>query len=448
VILRVAVAGSSNIELSNGEANNLWNIFNFLNGKNLYSDPEQLPFEIFQYAPISQLFFAFSVSWIDPANYLLAYKVLRGIVFFLNISLAVYVYYFLIRIFSLNRKISSIISILSLFSLSYMNWIVRPDALSVFIIVISYTQSVAFFKTHKIKNVVYAALTSSTAFFVKQDALQLFVIIPIAFLLLRKYKATIVFVAVLGTSFACLYLSFLYALGEYFPKSIFGGLNNDISIIYSFGVLNRYLQLYLYFPIFLLYVSFRNLLENRDESTVFMSLLVIGAFLFACSTTLKLGAGPNYFSVFQIIGVALVAISITKFKARHGILYIVFSTYFLTGTLFHYLSPAFGAKEQVFEKSKKAAIQLLQKYGENSLFYVTDPYLELHLYKNTIFPNQEFYYVSKFDYSLAKQLPNDVLVIVPEGYTDIVLSEFLQKGQWNVIDKIEGYTIQKNGAVN
>lgn len=55
LVYRLLICFSYTPELSFGEANNIWNALNVANGKSMYFNPVDTPFEIFQYTPLSQL---------------------------------------------------------------------------------------------------------------------------------------------------------------------------------------------------------------------------------------------------------------------------------------------------------------------------------------------------------------------------------------------------------
>ena len=61
---RITISLNQTPELLNGETNNIWNALKVISGKPIYTNPEAIPYEIFQYTHIS-LFPVIFLAWFE-----------------------------------------------------------------------------------------------------------------------------------------------------------------------------------------------------------------------------------------------------------------------------------------------------------------------------------------------------------------------------------------------
>ncbi len=140
LIIRCLIVFSYSSDIVVGEDNNVWNIQKMLLGNPLYTNPEDFPFEIFQYAPLSQ-YFTYSTAKI------LSFKVgenvhgifiigrLYSLLFNLLTSFIIYRFNFIY--FQINKNINLFFAFISLILITYIDFTLRADSLSNFFIVIS-----------------------------------------------------------------------------------------------------------------------------------------------------------------------------------------------------------------------------------------------------------------------------------------------------------------------
>jgi hypothetical protein len=120
--------------LVNGETNNVWNAINVANGKRIYSNPEQLPLEVFQYTPLSQLPIIFLSKFFDSKSIYYVHNIFTfGRLFVLIFNLIGFYFIFKItKLLTNNNFISSASAILGFCMLTHLAFAIRPDSLLIF----------------------------------------------------------------------------------------------------------------------------------------------------------------------------------------------------------------------------------------------------------------------------------------------------------------------------
>jgi len=446
-LTRVIVIFSDNIELANGEANNVWNILNVLNGRSLYMPPGEKPYEIFQYAPLSQLVYIAIIKIFNINDVLSIYKLLRFFNLIFNILTSLYVFKILKSTIKINNNVHLWLSFLSLLLLTHQNWIIRPDAFSTFICFFAAGLSFEAINKNQIHKAILSGGVTTISIFCKQDGMQLFFIIPIAYLLLSYYKFSLYYVTSAIISFILLFSVFNIIYGNVFLESVIGGIDNEISFFVAFSVTNRYFQIFSLYPIVILTIVVYNIFKVRDKICTFISLLILGSFVFAISISLKPGAWINYFTLFNLLGVIIIGYfmqSISNINIFKSI-YLLFAFYFFSGILFHYISPSISSNKLEFEKKKQISNKVKHYVYGNSCIYTNDKYLKLFLYDKTIFPNQEYYFISKFKYNNLSEVKKNLFVILETPTLDYVLRNIMKinNKDLKIVSQIDNFTLYK-----
>lgn len=429
--IRITLIFSTNTELMNGETNNVWNILNVLEGRSLYMNPEEAPYEIFQYTPIAQLCYTGISAIVGNQNYLDIFLIVRAFVLLINILLAIFFYKVLRTYFDVTKQHSIWLSFLSLLLLTPQNWIIRPDGIATSLSVIAVGFSIIALISKNNKHFIYSGILTSISFFAKQDAIQLFVILPIALLLIQEYKAIFLYLSSLIVSFALLFAIFYFVFGDIFLQSIIGGVNNEISLVNVFSVLNRYVQIYGVFPFVLILLAAYSVIKQSSNITVYISLVVIGTFLFGAAASLKLGAWINYYTLPSLLGIFLFALYVKDISnlltAKY--VYVLFGFYFFTGIVFHFASAGFTFSKQEYNSTKKIAEEIRNAILPETYIYTTDRNLKLQLFDRTIFPNCEIYGIVKFDYASFNKIQSQSIYITKNDTFDYVYNHIFDNNK-------------------
>ena len=150
IIYRLLICVNYTPEISVGETNNIWNALNVANGRALYCNPENTPFEIFQYTPLSQFPTVIFAKLLDSNSLNYGYYVLAiGRVFSLIFNLLTFYLVFLLlsRILKIDKTLSLAAAIGGFGLLTHLAFAVRPDAMSLLVTILSvYLFSIAYFQ--------------------------------------------------------------------------------------------------------------------------------------------------------------------------------------------------------------------------------------------------------------------------------------------------------------
>lgn len=441
VINRVVVIYTTNIDLTTGESNNMWNILKVLNGERLYTNPEKAPYEIFQYAPLSQYVYIGLAKLFSISDYLSLYKLFRFVNVLFNCIVAFVIYRFA-RKHGISIVNSLICGFVGLLLLGQLCWYVRADVFTVCFMVIACVT--AYYSLQQNRYIIVSVFFTVMAFFAKQDAIQLLAIIPVVFFLIKKYRLGLVYFFVSVIICALIFISLWLYYGDVYVDSVIRGVSMSPSITFAFGVFNRYLQLYNFLPITIVVTALLAVLRSKEQNEVFLAILVLGTFLFAIGTSMKPGGGPSYFTLANILGVLLMILFMRRFphKRISSALVVVWACYFYSGMMFHYTSKSFDFNPEGYEKAKIIAENLRLVLPENFKLYTTDNYLKLELAKHTILPNSEYYPVTPFDMHKAIE---DSFYIYGDVYNDWVFTEMLRKDKIHEIDTINGIKLYAYG---
>lgn len=420
---RIMFVLSYNIELMNGETNNVWNILNVLNGRSLYMDPSEKPYEIFQYTPLSQLLYIGILKILNISDLVGIYRVLRVLNLIINLFASFYSYFLFKKTIKIRKDICLWLSFLGLLLLTTQNWVIRPDALATLLTFIAVGVSYTAIYKNSFRYLSISGFITAVAVFCKQDAIQLVFIIPVAFLLLRKFKFGMYYFIISTAFILLLFYLFRFLFGDVFVVSVIGGLNNGISFLDAFSIVNYYFQIYSIYPIIVITLALYVLFNKNDSNITYLALLVFGTFVFALGTSLKPGAWINYFTMFNLTGVLFIS-SLLKVYSRIALLkflYLFFGFYFFTGIFFHYITPAlsFNNEEMVIKEKQSNKIRDLMSSDDH--LYTNDNSIKLFLFDKTIFPNHEYYGVSKFKYNNIREIKEHLYILYKDNIPDHVL---------------------------
>lgn len=420
---RLLICINYNPEIVTGEANNIWNALQVAEGKALYSDPEDMPFEIFQYTPLSQLPLI-AVSKVlnpDSDNYTY-YVMLFGRVFnlFLNLLTFYFVYLLLFTIFNVSKTLSLTAAVCGFGLLTHLSFAIRPDSMSLLFIVFSvYLFSKAYFQ-NKFFYFIFCGLSFAISFFSKQDSFLILSALGLYLIIDKSWKNFFVLSLSFSISFLLLLFLFHISFGNYFFLSIFGGLSVGHSIAQAHYVFERFLTFYgvlFYISIVFGYLIMRKVVPKKEG--VFFLVLSIFSFVIAVATSFKIGSGVSYFVPFVVFTILLITYVLNyliegenKTTVESAIVYaaIILVSVFVFQQIYNYTSPFMKYAES--KTKQNDVIENFRDFRQEAatkkyIIFTADKKLKLFLHKNTVFPNTEFYYVSRFSFKKYNALNNN-----------------------------------------
>ena len=468
IAYRLLLCFSYKLELSVGEANNIWNAISVANGKIMYSNPENIPFEILQYTPYSQLPIILISTFLnkDYTNYY--YIIVLGRI--LSLIYNVLTFVFLYKLMNSSLNIHSVIarwtSFFGFCILTHLSFSIRPDAMGVLFTILSlYFYSKAYFKINY-KWIVLSSILFSICFYIKQDAFLIIFILGLMLLIRKEVKLFLIFTLTFCLSFSILSIINRIFFGEFFFNSILGGVNNGISFSRAKNVFERYITFYGFLFFTGLFCSFYIYKINKCfKYRLFLVSLFVFSFLLAFLSSLKNGSWINYYTLVNICSLLVISFLINLIYANGRQKETIFSLksivtvfifYFLYQQIYHYTSPfmKYSESKQYHENIIKQFQSLKSRISNKNInLYTSNPELKLYFFKNIIFPNYEFYPVSSFSKNRYNKLPKQKqisLIILDQPYLYYLdgspFSEFnIDKSQFKVLNNNSNFTILENG---
>jgi hypothetical protein len=417
LLYRITIALNQTPELLNGETNNIWNALKVISGKPIYTNPEAIPYEIFQYTPISQLpiiFFAwFENNFFPSQDFIFTLGAGRILSLVYNILTAFVIFKILKNQLKVRTFLAWFGSLIFLCLLPHHFFAIRPDSMALlFTITGIYFFTKAYFQDHQ-TSFILSGVILSFSFFVKQDAFLISGAFGIVLLLSKNIRGLILFSASLFFTLGILLFIAPVFLGSNFYNSVFGGVALEMKFSQFSYVLLRYFTFY-YLLAALVIFSISIVIKNRNEHgkhLLFFFITFIVTFCFAALTSFKVGSHFNYYELPTIISLLFIVFSVDKKNQLTknettlivGTICIVFtvSLHFLYFQYYHYTSPFLKNKvAQNFRTNSIANNQKIFNELNNSNLNICsyDTRSRIILAKKVILPNSEFYGISKFSY--------------------------------------------------
>ena len=417
LIYRITICFSYLPELSNGESNNIWKAINVANGKPIYTNPEELPLEVFQYTPISQLPIIGIAKLLNKESVDYVYLVtVYGRLYELcaNILLLILIYQLSVKWLQ-NTKTTSATTSLVIFSLlTNPAFTVRPDATLLLFLGLSIW---AYIKMEDSNQFGWIFITSSliiVSFFTKQDGLLIAGPMGIRLLSLKKWR---LFFTLSTITLALLMLSIYFSpiiFGDNFYKCVFEGLKNTSSIKQIISVFDRAYGFYMVHIIFGLIFAFNILIKNHKDRIALFSILSIYYFFVALATSSKSGSWVNYYTPFIIYSSIVILYFSSKFivnkeisnRTLNLLIAILIAVFFIFKQIYVYTSPFLkennGKKEYYthYKTIQKIKNQLAICAKDNII--IANQFDRNFLADNSIMINTEYYSYASYKYESFK----------------------------------------------
>jgi len=418
LIYRITICFSYLPELSNGESNNIWKAINVANGKPMYTDPENLPLEVFQYTPLSQFPIIGIAKLLDSnsTDYLYFVTALgRLYELIANISLIILLYYIAKIHLKTSKLTASLIALTCLSLLTFPAFTIRPDATLLFLLAVS----VWSYFTMEENNSTYWIITTSlilvACFYTKQDGILIAGPMALRLILLKKWKNLITLGSLtIGLLSLAISLSPLL-FGPHFYTCVLKGLKNTSTLTQSIAVFDRAYGFYAFHFVMGLIVSIYFLVKRPNEKITFIAILSIFYFFVALATSSKSGSWVNYYTPYIlfascVIFYFLAQVSHDKKKLHpffHVAIAILLSVLFLLKQVYVYTSPFInhtnGKKEyyNAYLNVKRLKTKLNIQKKDNIL--ILNQLNRNFLAQNSIMINTEYYNYASYTYTAFKK---------------------------------------------
>jgi hypothetical protein len=422
LLYRLLICFSFETDLSVGEGNNIWNAVNVLEGKKLYTNPEEAPYEIFQYTPLSQIPLVLFATFLDSESHFSAFYIMvfgRLMSLIYNVITFYCVFKILKNQLQVGHNLALWGSILGFTLLTHLAFAVRPDAMSLLFITSGlYLFGEGYFNGPK-KYYTLSGAVFAFSFFVKQDSFLILSALGFILLISKNFRGLLILSVSFLTTFVIVLGLFYFLLGESFLVSIFGGLNNPVVWTRALLVFERYLQFYGFiFFLALFFIFYWNKKTVTSKSKYYLGSLMALSFILAFGTSFKDGSWINYYSLFNIVLILVLFSGISSFydenenKAFYNSfskVIVIFIGVFIYQQVFIFTSPflKIGASYSSVQNLERNFHNFIQIAKDKKLVIFTDDTkLKLLFAGNTIFPNTEYYPVSRFSKEGYAQSPS------------------------------------------
>lgn len=433
LIYRLIIVFSYEPELVNGETNNIWNALKVYSGHPLYTDPEKMPLEIFQYSPLSQLPVIVATHLFDAEDPMFIYRITvfgRMCSLLFNIITVMLLYLSARLLMPASGRALVIGCFLAFASLTHLAFAIRPDALALMLMMWGFYLFCRFYSNGTLRELLASAMVLAMAFLAKQDAMV--VIAPLSFLLLvqKRWRELLMYDGVFLLTLAGLLATGHIILGEYFLSSVIMGVRNPATWEWARYVLTRLFSFYGSVVILgNLAIIFGILHLRTYRSALPFIFAALFYELFAFATSFKIGAGVSYYTPFILLSSALVvSMASDRLRKKHpdyswiilGVV-MVLSAVFVFRQAYHYTSPflRYQSGKELYllrwEHVRKLKDEL--RLAETDRIIAPDPLTRLLLHAYSVMPNMEFYRISPYRYEAIKEAedePIDYIVMRPD----------------------------------
>lgn len=456
------------------EGNVIYFVQRILDGQPVYTDPEQPPFAIAQYAPAYYYLVAgiARVSGSGPDEVFALFVVGRVVSLLLNIGLARIVLSICRKIFDIPVLRSGITAGLCFIFLQSTSF-ARPDSLYHVVFMLSLYCFLRWFRQEASSAgrnwLVAAALLSAATFFCKQTGIVLPCVFGLILIIQKRYKLLVQFSLFYLVTFSAMFAVTGFFLGfDLFLKNALQGINNGISPGWYLRVV--FLPVFasgagfLLLPAFVI-VLWLALKETRPALRLSGSLLLL---FFIClnGIALKLGSVAGYLTEWWIFLFIQLAYYWPVFTRKRGEAVAMMATtvfVLILGIKTWQLMPDMQTKWKALTSSrrmepyfaeKKLAGQMLNRVPPGKNFavfmnmYTPDSYMSNLLFRQAVLPQFEIvtistYPLKKYDYTRLEQgLQNGRFPWMMMREKDTVKRFFnIPLNHYNPVESAAGFTI-------
>ena len=419
IVYRLLIAFSYKYELTNGESNNVWKAINVASGEKLYNDPEKLPLDVFQYAPISELPILLFAKISNPESPQYVYSItLLGRLYQIlcNIILGILLFKISKQLFKFNKLNALFITLTSITLLTPTAFTIRPDATALmflFFTIYSYLKCIK--NDYPIKGIIITSSLIVLNFFCKQDGI--FIAIPIAIhLVMQKKWIELLKTVVFSTSFLILTFLLMYSyFGSLFFINTILGLKNTTSISQMITIFDRAYSIYgIIMTLGILTTGFY-CYRIKNVKINFIGIIGVFYFMLALVLSLKIGSWINYYTPFLIISIFTCSyfyhtqlILKTNFSSIN-LLFTFIAMIFMFHQLYNYTAPLIlKSYHQEYNREYLACkkLNLHLKLTKNEHIIIPNQLDRNFFAKNSVMVNSEYYNQASYKYKQFRSKRN------------------------------------------
>jgi len=468
LIFRFALIFSFNAEFCGIDNNFVYSVQRLMQGFDLYTDPEQLPYAINMYTPFYFSISAFigNIFHINPDEPINIYRLCRSVSLVCDITTCV----FLFRILSFRFKatIETTLLTLSIFAAIICFWgftFSRTDSM-----VLTFYASVIYFltspKIEEKKTLLVIALLSMACIFSKQSGIVVPLIVISWLWFQTNIKSILFYLLFFVIIFAGMIALYRYGMNyTYFFDNTVKAIQNSISLpwFYSYvfkQALNSLWILPFYIAILICLKEWTK--ENKEGKALFTIYII--QFFFSFVISLKIGSSVGYFTECLFLALLIITRYFINNKDLHlskkafGFLIpliLLFTFHTIAQGYFFYLQKR-NEKKELYTKQKEIRDYLQPKLGTHFVFNLYNPnnsFFKTLFSRTLAAPNLDILYLATipdgtFDYSnLEKDLNNGnisfLISSVDEPVTSFFNMSLLNYKKDTVINGIAIYKFQK-----
>ena len=424
LVYRLLICFSFKSELANGESNNVWKAINVASGKHFYNNPEELPLEVFQYNPISELPIIGAALVFNAKDVDYVYKVTvagRCYQLLCTILLACLIYSICRKIFNIKFRPSLIATLISITMLTSLAFTIRPDS-TMLLFLFSSIYTFSLFVKHNIRKWMFLSVIFIVlSFLAKQDGL--FIVAPFSMLLLftKRYKDLFIFVLQFSSILVLTVLGLYLIFGDLYFVNTFLGIKNIMSFPQFVAVFDRANSFFGFFIISGIVLSIFNLYRGTLLLKLF-SVLYLFYFFLSIATSFKLGSWVNYYTPNVILSILVLFATLFNYKELNNVLLhkliwlmlTLLSFVYIVLQCYNYTYPFLKPTKDQYYKTFDEYHVLKRRFPiqKNNLVFVPTPLLKNFYAVNNSFLNIEYYNYASFKYLNIKNGKTENLKLI------------------------------------
>lgn len=468
-VARIFLLNSFVPDLTVGEDNNVWNVQKTILGKDIYSDPGKLPFEVFQYTPLVQvpvIVFAKLFNLVPGEDVHSFFVLGRSLSLLYNLGSAGIVFLLLLRRFHISRNLSIVAALLSFALMSRDCFSFRPDALYQFFFLASIYFIVDAVQIKKWIPIITSAILISLTVFSKQNGIQLIITLTGFLILFGKPLFSLKYILTVLGVFGLFTLIFYFIYGDTFFVNTVGGISLPINFIFAYQILDYIFLKYSLLLIAAIFIAVQWIFKkNGSADKRVIGLFTIGALIFAAGTSLKVGSGIGYYNEGIILSILCVTIDLNSLLGKLKITnekiiplafsfcIIMYFPFLIANQFFHeYADNISHRHTDNYLKDQKTAMKVAELLIPGNSLFTPNKNIKNFLITQSILPNTEFYGVSNTDFEAVTKLSD-------QGKIELLLSDQELKyrtlvhmkiniSEYSAVARIDNLTLYRKNGIN
>jgi len=445
IVFRIALIFSYNAELCGIDNNFVYSVQRIMQGFDLYTDPQKLPYAINMYSPFYFSISAFigNIFHLNPDEPIYIYGLCRSVSFVCDITTCFFLFSILRTRYRATTEAS--LFIVSIFAAIICFWgftFSRTDSM-----VLTFYAAVIYFLTSsrvgEKKTLFITALLSAGCIFSKQSGIVVPLIVISWLWFQSNLKSIFIYLLFFAITFTGMVVLYRYGMNyTYFFENTVKAIQNSISIPWFYDyVFKRALNSLWILPFYMaILICLKDWAKDNKEGKALTSVYII-QLGFSFLISLKIGSSVGYYTE----SLFLALIIIVRYFINNPDLHLRKKTFgFLIPLLFlftiHTLAQGYlfyiqdrNEKKAIYAKEKEIRDYLQPRLGNHYLFNLYNPntsFFKTLFSRNLAVPNFDILYLATFpdgtfDYSnLEKDLNNGNISYLISSVDEPVTSVF------------------------